>query len=219
MTDDTTQPASDVHDAMINYLIEEYRAAFKDERGVHVETLLSALGALAGFGCQMAIREALIATGQVTQEEAFTVVTGNDGHTYYFGDFLNEPLLSAQEGRVSVWSLAGGAAESLGAQIPDIVAIVEHYAEKVGGESFFETSLPDRHTPRQRPIEALKAYWPGVRKIMDDYGVEPLFYGWTPALAAQRLILQTKDILDPGMAAQVIMDAAVPMSKIDPAKI
>jgi hypothetical protein len=118
-----------------------------------------------------------------------------------------------------VWSLAGGPAESLGASLPDIEAILKHYAGKVGGEEFFQPNLPDTHKPRQLPIHALKSYWMDVRSIMDSYQVDPLFYGWTPALAAQRLIFQTKDMLNPKMAAQVIMDAAVPMSKVSPSLI
>ena len=64
-----------------------------DPRGrIHVETLLSALGAMAGFGCQIAVREAVKA-GQLNPESALVEVTTNDGGTYYFGDQINQPLL------------------------------------------------------------------------------------------------------------------------------
>ncbi len=208
----------DIHTLVLNFLIAEYSARYKDERGVHIETILSNLGALAGFGCQMAIREGLIKTGQITEQDAFITVETTDKQKYYFGDFLNEPLLSTKEGRISVWTLVGGAAQSLGSPLPDINEIVGYYAGTVGSDAFFASRLPEKHRPKQLPIEAL-GYWSATRTMQIMYKVDTLFWGWTYAMAAQRLILQAKDIIDPGMAARIVMEAAIPMSKMDPDRV
>ena len=75
----------------------------KNEKGVHVESLLCALGALAGYSCQANLRAQAIARG-LDPNAPFQVVKTNDGEEYYFGDPLNEALA---EGKLSVWSLAG----------------------------------------------------------------------------------------------------------------
>jgi hypothetical protein len=89
-------------------------------RGINIETGLTALGALAGFSAQMAIREYFIKAGKITEEKACATVKTKDGSTYFFGDLLNEPLITTQKGQFSVWNFVGGAAQSLGAkELPD----------------------------------------------------------------------------------------------------
>lgn len=206
-------------EAVLNLVIQNYNARFPNEKGVHVETLLSILGALAGFGCQMGIRETLIKTGKAQENDLFSTVTTKEGQKFYYGDFLNEPIFSTKSGRISVWSLAAGAAQSLGAKdLPDVNAIAKYYTENLGDPSFFTPQLPQQHMPRILPAESL-GYWPSTRNLQILYQVEPLHWGWTYAIAAQKLIIQAKDILDPALAARIVMEAAVPMSKFDPERV
>ena len=53
-------------------------------------------------------------------------------------------------------------------------------------------------------------------ELLVRHGVNPLFWGWTFAQAAQSLILRDKDAFDPEIAATIAMEAAISMSKIDP---
>ena len=74
------------------------------ERGVHVESMFVALGAVAGYGCQIAARlappEAVMNDpGRTPWAEA----KGADGKTYIFGDATNHYLL---EGGESFWAIA-----------------------------------------------------------------------------------------------------------------
>ena len=60
--------------AISGRLLAMFETAYADEQGrVHVETLLSALGACAGFGCQIAVREAIKA-GRIDPRGALMVV-------------------------------------------------------------------------------------------------------------------------------------------------
>ena len=120
----------------------------QSERGVHIESLLTILGALAGFSCQMAIRRECGLRGS---KPPFVEVKGQDGQTFYFGDELNGPL--AQE-RHAIWSLSAGMAHQLGAGLPDV--------------------------------------------------------------AVQQAIAMAKDVIDPGAAVKIVMESAIPMSKVDP---
>ncbi len=206
-------------EAVLNLLLQEYTARFKDGKGVHIETMLCILGALSGFGCQMGIREALIRTNKAKENELLIEVKTSDGQKFYYGDFLNEPIFSTKQGRISVWSLVGGAAQAEGAkELPDINEIAKYYVDKLGSKEFYVPNLPEEHFPRILPFEAL-GYWSTTRTLQILYKVDPLHWGWTYALAAHKLIRQTKGILDSALAAKIVMEAAIPMSKIDPERV
>lgn len=68
-------------------------------RGVHIESKLCALGALAGFACQAALRADNKAKGQPEMND-LVVANTQDGQRHFFGDALNMPLAGVQ---YSVW--------------------------------------------------------------------------------------------------------------------
>ncbi len=211
-----TTPELQPSDLVLQMLMEKLLT----ERGIHIETIFAALGALAGFGCQMAIREGFIKTGKLPEREALVEVVTTSDEVYYFGDFLNEPLLSVAPGRVSVLGLVLAAAEAAGAKMfPDIEEIVMRAASTCGTPEFFEMNVPKDHQPQIAPLEALRLYWPECREVLENAHTDPVHWGWIIAQAAQTLIVQTKDILEPEMAAKIIMEAAIPMSKISPAVV
>ncbi|WP_443749600.1 hypothetical protein [Asticcacaulis solisilvae] len=184
--------------------------------GIHIETLLSALGAMAGFGCQIAVREVLVKSGRMPLESAFVIVRGVDGSRYFLGDQLNQPLLMA---RVSVWTLVAGAVQHTGSPVPDINGIVRRTVAAVGSKDFGRLSVPDEHQPFEQPIETLKKQWAGCYEILKSFDADPFFMGWYFALSAQLLIIKSKTIIDPTLAGQIVMESAVAMAKIDPKSI
>lgn len=210
-------------DVVLDLLKKEYVAKFDDPiegqpdaKGIHVETLLSNLGALAGFGCQMGIRESLILRGSLTEEKAFMVVETKNNIKFFFGDLTNELLI---EGKMSVYSLICGGAQRAGAKVfPDVHEIAGYYARAVGLPEYFMSRLPKQHQPRMYPITAL-GYWFTTREFQVIWRVEPLHWGWNCALAAQKLIIEAKNVIDPVVAAQIVMEAAIPMSKVDPDRV
>jgi len=64
-------------------LAQNLISGLKDERGVHIETLLCALGSLAGYSCQASVRERLKQGGQ-PEEKEFVIANGKDGKKYFF---------------------------------------------------------------------------------------------------------------------------------------
>lgn len=70
-------------------IIELLFGETQDSAGVHVQTVLATLGAVAGFAVQMGIREELVKLGKISADKAFVSVTAKDGSVYYFGDLLN----------------------------------------------------------------------------------------------------------------------------------
>ena len=188
--------------------------------GIHVETVLTALGALAGFAAQMAIREDFIKSGKVSAEKAFKVVTTKDGATYYFGDVLNEGLVATRQGSLSVWSLVGGAAQHLGAKsLPDLKDLFAHVSRTVGGSSFGVPRLPAEHMPRQLPFELLDKFWNPVRNFMATSVSAPGYWPLVLSYAAQIAIKRAQGLVEPEVSARIVMEAAVPMSKVDPRRV
>jgi hypothetical protein len=201
-------------------LIEMLFAELEDTSGIHVETALTALGALAGFSGQMAIRETLIKTGKVPEDKAFVVVKTKSGETYYLGDLLNEILFANKPGTFSVCGMVGGAAQQTGANaLPDVGDIARHVAGTVGGDAYGVPRLPSHHMPRSPPIELLDKFWNPVRNFLVVSVHSPTQWPLVIALATQNVIVMAKDAIDPALAAQIFMEAIIPLARVDPAKI
>ena len=79
--------SQDKMNAAGEYLLERIKVALKDDEGVQVESLLTCLGALAGYACQASVRN----------RAPLIVAKTTDGATYLYGDVLN-----AQIGRAHV---------------------------------------------------------------------------------------------------------------------
>lgn len=199
-------------------ILEDLLAYYKTDYGVHIETLLSSLGALSGFGCQMAVWDGFIKSGELTEREAFEIVTLETGETFYYGDYINQPLLSAEP--FCVWSIVAGGAQTAGAQVyPDVIEIVESVTKRLGTNAFWIPRLPDEHMPHELPLDALNTHWDRLRPVFESNGIEPYFWSWIYATAAQKAIIMGREVLAPELACKIVMEAAIPMSKVDPARV
>jgi hypothetical protein len=197
-----------------NRLFERYRDTHGD---VSYPDVFNALGALAGFGCQMALREGFVKKGLVPEDKAFVVVATRDGARYYFGPLLNNCLASQNKDQVSVWSMTAGAAQMSGKHdLPDIKNIAENSARNVGGERFGVPRIPEPYRIREMPTDVVKRDWASMRDLLVANKVDPILWGLSFAFSAQNLIFEQKDRFDAGVAAKIVMEAAWPMSKIDP---
>jgi hypothetical protein len=187
--------------------------SMKTERGAHVESLLCALGALAGYSCQASLRDQAIGKG-LEETAALIIFEEKNGKKYFFGDPLNHALC---ESKFSVWSLAAGAAQHHGCKnLPDFRGIFEHVAKTVGKtDTFGVPRLPEGHNVGALPIAYLKAMWPvlfpNVRMFCKDPAEWPLSFGF----AIQEAIAAGKQVISPELALLIVMEAAIPMSKVD----
>ncbi|MDQ8023121.1 MAG: hypothetical protein REI94_14890 [Moraxellaceae bacterium] len=180
--------------------------------GVHVESLLCALGSLAGYACQARLRAQALEKG-TPENKVFVIVETTNGGKYYFGDPLNKALA---ESKYSVWGLAAGAAQHHGcADLPDVAEIFGHVSKTVGNADFGHPRLPERHQPALKPVSYVQAYWaallPTVKRCCPKPSEWPILYG----IAIQQVMGMSKQILPADMALRIVMESAVPMSKID----
>jgi hypothetical protein len=186
--------------------------AMKDARGIHVESLLACLGALAGYACQASVRARNLVPGARSPATQLVVAQGADGRQYFFGDALNEPLA---ESRFSLWSLTAEAVQKLGKPPPDLTDVFRHVAATVGGPEFGLPRVPEAHRPRDLPIRYLKAMWPVMLPIAKRFCDEPSQLPIVFGLAIQHAIVMGRTMIDPTLAASIAMECAVPMSKVD----
>lgn len=184
----------------------------KNEKGVHIESLLCALGALAGYSCQASLRAQALAKG-MPETAAFQTVGTKDGKHYFFGDPLNNALAGSQH---SVWGLAGGAAQHAGArELPDLNEIFQHTSSALGGDQFGIPRVPENHRASDTPINYLKAMWPTFFPTVKLFCPNPVDWPILYGLAIQEAIDAGKNAIDPTLALKIVMESAIPMSKVD----
>jgi hypothetical protein len=184
----------------------------RNERGVHVDSLLCALGALAGYSCQASLRAQAIDKG-LPEIAALVVVDTKIGKKYFFGDPLNQALVESEH---SIWSLAGSAAKHNGCkQLPDINAIFKHVSSTIGDETFGIPRFPAGHNASDSPVNFLKALWPALFPVAKQFCAHPSEWPILFGVAIQEAIDASKAALAPDVALLIVMESAVPMSKID----
>lgn len=186
--------------------------SMKNERGVHIESLLCALGALAGYACQASLRGQALAKG-LPETAALMDVGLNDGRRFFFGDPLNQLIYESQ---YSVWGLAAGMAQQLGAKPSlDVQEIFQHTSQTLGQESYGRLRVPDNHRASDLPINYLKALWPVLLPTVRLFCEQPQHWHLVYALAIQQVQEMGKSVIDAELALQIIMESAIPMSKVD----
>ncbi|HET6158093.1 MAG TPA: hypothetical protein VFE34_07105 [Dongiaceae bacterium] len=204
----------DIPTRIADWLMRE----LKDQRGVHCETMLTAVGALAGYAAQQALWEGMVKPGKLAIAQAFKVVETSAGETFFFGDALDTILASMEPKHHSIWKIvAGNALAAGGEHLPDIANLFRYCEASAGTSRFGLPRLPDDHLPSILPRVALERFWPGARLLLAL--AEPLTWPLHMAYAAQKLMLQMKGSIAPDLAVKIVMEAAVPMSRVDPTTV
>lgn len=193
-------------------IVQRIMEVMKDEKGIHIQSLLCALGALAGYSCQASVREILVEKKGLSENQVFIIMEDVDGRKYFMGDTLNKPLAESQ---YSVWALAAGTAQNLGAkQLIDIGEVFEHVAGSLGNDRFGIPRIADDRKPGDIPCNYIKYLWPTLLPVVQKFCPAeewPILFG----IAIQEVMKMGKEIIDPLLALSIAMESAVPMSKVD----
>jgi hypothetical protein len=188
---------------------------------IHAETILTEIGALAGFAARMSIRKSIIEPQQLDPNEILAEVVARSGEKFYFSDTLNWILFeNVAQPPYSIWAyLLDVVPQADRALLPDIADIVGYAARTVGTARFGVPRLPAEHMPHRTPRAALQEHWALVREELAGSGRNPAEWPYDLAFAAQWQMLTSRDRLALPLAAKIVMETAIPMSKVDPAMV
>lgn len=210
--------------------------SIKDERGVHVETLMAAAGAIAGFSAQYTIRKTVVEAGVLPlhggrdfNAGAFVIAQGKDGQEYYYGDLLNSYLLPQAAplgpGPYTLYGFLSYSVKKEGGRPTSKETLVEIFksaTRSAGSGEFGRFTLPEKHWPKVPARELLNRYWSGARGILSKArsaqgtALPVKYWPAACALATSSLVKLVKKALSPELVMRVALEAAIPMSKVDP---
>ena len=184
---------------------------------IRIEDLVGLLASIGGYTCIEAAFSRLKAAGQTPQQAGMVEAAGADGNRYYFGDLPNSYLWESDR---ALLSLALGAAQAAGGAVSAEIVhdCMARTARSVGGPEFGVPMLPEKNRPPD-PIDLLTQLWSHFRESLELYEVPTEQWPAALGFALQRAIDAGKTALDPGMLAQVAVECAVPMAKLDPARV
>ena len=217
------------------------------ERGVHAETLLVSIGAVAGFAAQVAVDERIKnrdipgATKDMSREELSklmhdrgyaVVVTAKSGEQYQFGDLINGYLVN-QTTTVNyhLFGILAAAAAEAGAKyetLPDPIPVFRRASQTIGTPDYGMLNPPKPLSPHYTPREALNKFWPAVTYLFERrHGLAPAqgrsvkreYWPLMTAIVARQFLLWVKDTIEPRVGLALIMESAIVMSKIDPKSV
>jgi hypothetical protein len=177
---------------------------------LHGRSLLCALGAIAGHACQASVRAQAVAAGK-GPGAPFRAIRGRDEKTYLCVEPMRGPLA---EHKMSLWNLAAGAAKLHGSRsLPDLDDIFAHSESVVGTQKFGLPRLPAQHAVSGSPIGFATRMWPAAEALIRVSG-DPKLWPIAAGLAVQQAIAATRDIVAPDVAVTIVMESAIPVSRI-----
>lgn len=212
-------PTGDRRESLTAQIIEAVTTHHLDQESrVHPETLLTEIGAVTGFAAQIALRKEVIEPRGLDPSEILVEAGSRRGEKFYFGDALNAILFERMdEPPHSIWSYVAGAIPDPGADtLPDVIEIVRHAARTAGTREFGISRLPIAHRPHRPARRALNQNWQLMQRLLLTARQPPGDWPFDLALAAQRLMLMSRELLALKLAATIVMEAAIRMAKIDP---
>ena len=185
----------------------------KQQGRIHAETILTEIGALAGFAAQISIRKSVIEPQGLDPNTVLIEVITKNGEKYYFSDLLNWILFeNLSQPPYSIWAyLLAAVPGETRALLPDVAEIVSYAARTIGTRQFGVPRLPAGHMSRKLPRAALEENWRMVQDELTASGRDPAEWQFDLAVAAQWQMLTSRDMLALPLAAAIVMEAAIPM--------
>lgn len=173
---------------------------------IHPQSLLCAVGSLAGYACQQDVREKFVYEKKLPEDKVFTVIQDKQGRNFYFGDLLDELLA---RDKYSVWAFVGGALEHIGKGLIDINDILRYVSFVAGGEQFGKV----RSCQTGETMDGyLKIFWRPLVQLCESYcekGELHILYG----MCVQKAIVVCSKRLDAGECGRIAMESAVSMAR------
>lgn len=178
--------------------------------------MLNALGACAGFAAQIAVWRELILPKKRNPGDFLVLVTTKSGERFCFGEAINQFLFLTGSDRLSFLSLAAGVLSSA-SELPDIGKLLGHVSQTIGWESFGRPRVPPSVDLPELPRAALARTWGKTAQVLKK--CRPAEWPTLLGAAAQTIVHANRTSLAPPLAVKIMLEAAAPMSKLNPATV
>jgi hypothetical protein len=159
----------------------------------------------------------VVQTGGLSPTDVFEVRKTETGEKFYFSSETDKLIGSLDPRYLSIWKIINGASKSTTAEHPDVTELLEHCIASVGTPDFGVPRLPDGRPPNILPRDAVNRLWAKARQHLAK--TEPTLWPMNIAVAARSLIVSAQRVVPTNVAVKIVMEAAVPMSRIDPATV
>lgn len=188
-------------------------SVMQHDGGTHTKSIICALGALAGYSCQVSARAQAAAQGLV-ETANFDFVDGADGNRYFSGEPINRLLVTAE---CSVFELVKMSVRILTGREPDIDTdeIFTHTFKTLGFESFGKPRIPAEYAPHDNPVNYARNFWPILSPIIREFCPNPDHWPLMLGLSVHEIFSMVREGVDPHAAAQLVMESAIPTSMIE----
>jgi hypothetical protein len=198
---------------------------------LHTETLLAAIGAIAGYAAQRALL-ARMSPEDVTPENGFHTVTTVGGGLFIYGEPIDYALLPRSPHDMdNLWAHATGGAVTAGLDpeaVPPVAPMFAHVAKTLGSPEEGNSSLRDCRFMAP-PRDLLSAIWPFALlcfngQISGKAANQPVVVSqrWRPiiaAIAANRMIRDAAPAVPPLKALTIVMETAIYACKLAPSMV
>ena len=228
------QPDSRVTgDLAIKNLREGLMKALKNQRGIHTETLLTAVGALAGFAAQNAALERIASRDPAAPKLSIAIAQTKSGEKWIMGDAVNVFLYPEAQSTLPLVAIIAGAATQAGVpanQLPNSQEMASHVAAVIGTAEFGKLRAPTEHQPQLPPLQLLRNLWPLTLEVLQrpphkgllrraEKPLQETHWPIVISIVGSQFIGMTKAVLNPRIGAALLLESAVIASKIDPETI
>jgi hypothetical protein len=200
-----------------NQIIEWLKSEVSADPDMNQVTVLTIVGALAGYAAQRAIWEGVVQTGGLSPTDVFEVRKTEAGEKFFFSTETDKLIGSLDPRYLSIWKIITANTKTSTGEHPDVTELLEHCAASVGTPEFGVPRLPDGRQANLLPREAVNRLWAKARQQLAK--TEPTLWPMNMAVAARSLIVAAQRAIPLAVGIRIVMEAAVPMSRIDPATV
>jgi hypothetical protein len=185
---------------------------------IHAETILTEIGALAGFAAQISIRKSIIEPQHLDPDTVLIEAITKNDERYYFSDLLNLLLFeNVSRPPYSIWAyLVDAVPREAHVLLPEMEELVSRTARTIGTPAFGLPRLPADRMPRKLPRAALNELWPLIQQELSQSRRDAAEWPYDLAFAARWQMRANAAMVPLPLAVTIVMEAAVPMSKVDP---
>ncbi|WER45623.1 hypothetical protein CupriaWKF_15200 [Cupriavidus sp. WKF15] len=184
----------------------------------HLPSIMVSIGACGGFAAQLAVWHTLIQPTHRNPGDFLVHARTRSNESFILGEAINQFLFVAGPDRLSFLSTAAACLQGAH-QLPDIRELAAHAIRTMGSEAFGVPRFPGPGQFLEQPRVALNKIFKIVADCFRRDNHSPANWPALLGIVAFRIIDAHKHILPPASAVKMLLESAVPMSKIDPSTV